>query len=147
MNALAHNTTLLDNSILGSFLSSNSNGKAPHKGNRAPMNQIRYSEEGDWESGFHYYGARYYWSETLTGWLSVDPMADKYPSISPYAYCAWNPVKLVDPDGEFPIPIPKKFISKSITSSAEYAHNLYCKAASIIQNHPRLISMVNDALY
>ena len=32
-------------------------------------------------------------------WISVDPMADKYPSISPYAYCAWNPVKLVDPDG------------------------------------------------
>jgi len=26
-------------------------------------------------------------------------MADKYPSTSPYAYCAWNPVKLVDPDG------------------------------------------------
>ena len=26
-------------------------------------------------------------------------MSDKYPSISPYAYCAWNPVKLVDPDG------------------------------------------------
>ena len=26
-------------------------------------------------------------------------MADKYPCISPYAYCAWNPVKLVDPDG------------------------------------------------
>ena len=24
---------------------------------------------------------------------------DKYPSISPYAYCAWNPVKLVDRDG------------------------------------------------
>lgn len=27
-------------------------------------------------------------------------MSDKYPSISPYAYCAWNPVKLVDPDGK-----------------------------------------------
>ena len=27
-------------------------------------------------------------------------MADKYPSLSPYAYCAWNPVKLVDPNGE-----------------------------------------------
>lgn len=56
-------------------------------------------KEKDYESGFHYYGARYYWSEVLTGWLSVDPMADKYPSISPYAYCAWNPVKLVDPNG------------------------------------------------
>ncbi len=57
-------------------------------------------KEKDWESGFHYYGARYYWSEVLTGWLSVDPMMDKYPSISPYAYCVWNPVKLVDPDGQ-----------------------------------------------
>ena len=56
-------------------------------------------KEKDHESGFHYYGARYYWSEVLTGWLSVDPMADKYPSISPYAYCAWNPIKYVDPDG------------------------------------------------
>ena len=56
-------------------------------------------KEKDHESGFHYYGARYYWSEVLTGWLSVDPMSDKYPSISPYAYCVWNPVKLVDPDG------------------------------------------------
>ena len=36
----------------------------------------------------------------MTGWLSVDPMMDKYPNISPYAYCAWNPVKLVDPDGK-----------------------------------------------
>ena len=35
----------------------------------------------------------------MTMWLSVDPMAYKYPSISPYAYCAWNPVKLIDPDG------------------------------------------------
>ena len=35
----------------------------------------------------------------MTGWLSVDPMADKYPSLSPYAYCGWNPIRLVDPDG------------------------------------------------
>ena len=56
-------------------------------------------KEKDYESIFHYYGERYYWSELLTGWLSVDPMIDKYPSISPYAYCAWNPVTLIDPDG------------------------------------------------
>lgn len=35
-------------------------------------------------------------------WLSVDPMSDKYPSLSPYNYCAWNPMKIVDPDGQFP---------------------------------------------
>ena len=32
-------------------------------------------------------------------WLSVDPLSDKYPSISPDAYCNWNPLKYVDPDG------------------------------------------------
>jgi len=56
-------------------------------------------KEKDYESGYHYYGARYYWSEVLTGWLSVDPMMDKYPGISPYNYCMWNPVIVIDPNG------------------------------------------------
>jgi len=56
-------------------------------------------KEKDEETGYGYFGARYMDYELMTMWLSVDPMADKYPSISPYAYCAWNPVKLVDPDG------------------------------------------------
>ena len=56
-------------------------------------------KEKDEETGYGYYGARYMDHELMTSWLSVDPMSDKYPSISPYAYCAWNPVKLVDPDG------------------------------------------------
>ena len=56
-------------------------------------------KEKDEETGYGYFGARYMDHELMTMWLSVDPMADKYPSISPYAYCAWNPVKLVDPDG------------------------------------------------
>ena len=56
-------------------------------------------KERDSETGFSYFGARYYDSDILTGWLSVDPMADKYPNLSPYNYCANNPMKLVDPDG------------------------------------------------
>ena len=56
-------------------------------------------KERDRETGFSYFGARYYDSDLTGLFLSVDPMSDKYPSLSPYAYCAWNPVKLVDPDG------------------------------------------------
>ena len=56
-------------------------------------------KERDAETGYGYFGARYIDHELMTMWLSVDPMADKYPGISPYAYCAWNPVKLVDPNG------------------------------------------------
>ena len=57
-------------------------------------------KERDSETGFSYFGARYYDSDLITGWLSVDPMADKYPNISPYSYCHNNPVKLIDPDGK-----------------------------------------------
>ena len=56
-------------------------------------------KEKDPETGYSYFGARYLEHELMSMWLSVDPMSDKYPSISPYAYCAWNPVKLVDPEG------------------------------------------------
>jgi len=51
------------------------------------------------ETRLSYFGSRYY-SSDLSIWLSVDPMVDKYPSFSPYTYCANNPVKLVDPEGE-----------------------------------------------
>ena len=56
-------------------------------------------KERDEETGYGYFGARYMDHELMTMWLSVDRYASKYPFISPYAYCAWNPVKLVDPDG------------------------------------------------
>ena len=57
-------------------------------------------KERDSETGFSYFGARYYDSDILTGWLSVDPMADKYPGLSPYAYCALNPIRVIDPNGD-----------------------------------------------
>ena len=41
----------------------------------------------------------YYYTDRLSIWLSVDPLADKYPHLSPYAYCADNPVNRIDPDG------------------------------------------------
>jgi RHS repeat-associated protein len=55
-------------------------------------------KERDEQTGFYYYGMRYY-----AGWLcrfvSVDPMADEYLSLTPYAYCANNPLKYIDPTG------------------------------------------------
>ncbi len=67
----------------------------PHSGETHTFS----AKERDAETGLSYFGARYY-SSDLSIWLSVDPMSDKYPSLSPYVYCADNPVKLVDPDGE-----------------------------------------------
>ncbi|MCH7535966.1 MAG: hypothetical protein IH948_09565, partial [Bacteroidetes bacterium] len=55
-------------------------------------------KELDEETGNYYYGARYYNPQNSI-WLSIDPLADKYPSLSPYNFVANNPLKLVDPDG------------------------------------------------
>jgi RHS repeat-associated protein len=44
------------------------------------------------------YGARWY-DPARTQFTTLDPMAEKYPWISPYAYCNNNPVNLVDPTG------------------------------------------------
>ena len=57
------------------------------------------AKERDPETSLSYFGSRYY-SSDLSIWLSVDPMSNKYPSLSPYVYCADNPVRVVDPDGE-----------------------------------------------
>ncbi|MET3047683.1 hypothetical protein ABXS96_14930, partial [Flavobacterium covae] len=32
-------------------------------------------------------------------WLSVDPLAEKYPNVSPYVYCFNDPINVIDPDG------------------------------------------------
>lgn len=43
--------------------------------------------------------AERHYNSDLSIWLSVDPMSDKYSGVSPYVYCANNPVRLVDEDG------------------------------------------------
>jgi RHS repeat-associated protein len=58
------------------------------------------AKELDEETGLYYYGARYYDPRTSV-FLGVDPMWEKYPGISSYAYCVNNPVKYTDPTGKY----------------------------------------------
>lgn len=43
------------------------------------------------------FGARFY---NHLQWTTMDPMAEKYYGLSSYAYCAGDPVNLVDPEGK-----------------------------------------------
>jgi len=55
-------------------------------------------KEKDDETGYSYFGARYYDSD-LSIWLSVDPLAFKYPHESPYSYVGNRPINTIDPWG------------------------------------------------
>ena len=54
------------------------------------------AKELDEETGMYYYEARYMAPPVF---ISRDPLFEKYPTFSPYAYCANNPVNVIDPDG------------------------------------------------
>ena len=66
------------------------------------MNRWRFSgkeEQTLGNLGWLDFGARMY-DPCLGRWTAQDPLAGKYPSLSPYSYCADNPMNLVDPYGE-----------------------------------------------
>ena len=65
------------------------------------MNERKNLEEVELH-GFDMYdsGARWQYS-LIPRFSTIDPLAEKYYHLSPYAYCAGDPVNLVDPDGRF----------------------------------------------
>ena len=73
-------------------------GTADTNGNRY---RFTGKELGD-ETGLYDFSARFL-QTSLGRFTTIDPLAEKYPSISPYAYCNGNPVNFVDPDGMAPV--------------------------------------------
>lgn len=78
----------------GGIFASSSNSVQPYKYN---------GKELDTKNGLNWYdyGARQY-DAALGRFTTVDPMAEKYYPLSPYAYCVNNPMKYIDVDGKNP---------------------------------------------
>ena len=56
-------------------------------------------KELDEETGLYYYGARYL-NPVASIFLNTDRFMEKYPSLSPYSYCAGNPINAIDVNGD-----------------------------------------------
>jgi hypothetical protein len=54
--------------------------------------------------------ARWYYPAIMRT-TTIDPLAEKYYGISPYAWCGNNPVRMVDPDGMYVVGIDGKPVS------------------------------------
>ncbi len=75
----------------------------PNPNYTVSSNRYRFSGKEDQTTGdlqMQDFGARFL-GKKLPVWGSVDPLAEKYYSISPYAYCANNPIRYIDPTGMY----------------------------------------------
>lgn len=65
------------------------------------LQPYKYSaKELDRENGLDWYDSQARWYDPMLPLTTTqDPLAEKYYYISPYAWCAGNPVRFVDPDG------------------------------------------------
>lgn len=77
-----------------------------HNGyNNSPLTNHPYKYNGkelNEELGLDWYdyGARNY-DAALARWMNLDPLADEYYDLSPYNYCAGNPINSIDVNGEW----------------------------------------------
>ena len=98
-------------------------------------NVYRFSgKELDEETGLSYFGARYY-NPKWSVWLGVDQLWAKYPNISPYVYCAGNPINIIDPDGKRIIFIPGLGCEKGNESNGPYAKNISSALVTYTSNY------------
>ena len=102
-----------------------------HRPNSYASTYTFSAKEKDAESGYTYFGARYY-SDNIMQWLSVDPKSDKYPSTSPYMYCLGNPIMYLDPQGESSH-IPPALIGYIME---KYSSNSKIKTVGYAMQHP-----------
>jgi RHS repeat-associated protein len=61
-------------------------------------------KEKDEETGYNYFGARYYDSD-LSVWLSVDPMSDRQPYLTAYHFVRNSSIVRIDPNGLWDIEV------------------------------------------
>ena len=83
------------------------------------------------------YGARMYESG-LCRFMTMDPLCEKYYNISPYAYCANNPIKYIDPDGNLIV------FAKGVSDSFR---NNFAKAVRYLNSHGcgGMLKALNDS--
>ena len=99
------------------------------------------SKELDRENGLDLYDSQARWYDSmLPGTTTQDPLAEKYYSISPYTWCAGNPVKLIDPDGNI-IEDPDGFINNQL----KYYQEQYNSINNILSENPDLDENIKSA--
>ena len=102
-------------------------------------------QKADFYVDYTDFGARHY-SPVLRRWLTPDPLSEKYYGISPYAYCAGNPVNFIDVNGRdsiYVIDSPTRPRDKGVMGET-YTGLLYVEINGVISGPYRGSSYPNS---
>ncbi len=72
-------------------------------GNSYSENKYKYNGkelQDDFDLDWYDYGERFN-DPAIARFITIDPLSEKYPDISPYTYVGNNPVNAIDPDGRY----------------------------------------------
>ncbi|MBQ8462076.1 MAG: RHS repeat-associated core domain-containing protein, partial [Bacteroidales bacterium] len=98
------------------------------------------------------FGARHY-DPIVPRWTTQDPLAEKYFPINPYAYCAGDPVNIIDPFGRDTVLVLDKSIRPQDNGAkgTSYTAEVYYIGNGIVSNkyrgssYPNSVSNINNA--
>jgi RHS repeat-associated protein len=109
--------------------------------------QYRFNgKEQDQMTGLYNYGARFY-DPMVSGWLSVDPLAEKYPGWSAFNYVMNNPVNFIDPDGKEIIIVLARNSKGGIAEQVRYSGgNLYTMNGQIYKGKNWFAKIIKNGL-
>ncbi|MBE6266224.1 MAG: hypothetical protein E7102_07125 [Prevotella ruminicola] len=97
------------------------------------------------------YGARQH-DPILARWDRIDPLAEKYYSVSPYAYCANNPIKYIDINGDSIFCDIPTIVDGEVTGYTRYSYGKYGdtygfgRNGELYQGNNKTICAISDAL-
>ena len=100
-------------------------GMQPYKYNGKELDRMHGLDTYD-------YGARQY-DPVTARWDRMDPLCEKYYSMSPYVYCGGNPVRYVDPDGD-------KIVDAKMRNQVYVANGKICYTRYVDKNTKTVIN-------
>ena len=132
-NALQHLSYLPFGEVFANQKASGSNFDAEFK---------FLGKELDSETGYTKTDNRYYWAEAGV-FLSVDPLCDKYPMLTPYNYAGNNPLIFRDPSGLDIDPTTEKNVANYVNPNSKQYSPAFAEQYNSLKNDKNAVYSFN----
>ena len=92
------------------------------------------------------FGARMYTPSNMR-WLTMDPLCEKYYSISPYVYCKGNPINRIDPNGKDDYTFNNEGYYEKEENDDPYDRLIFADGATMIVKDKTIMASIQEHKY